>query len=53
MKRTTAIRVLPIFQPTGKHLEWGTIDIWRVAGGTFAEHWDQNDFLGLAGQLRG
>jgi predicted ester cyclase len=43
----------PVFPPTGKHLAWGAIDIWRVADGKFAEHWDENDFVGLARQLRG
>lgn len=43
----------PVFQPTGKKLVWGDIDIWRVADGKFAEHWDQSDLAGLARQLRG
>jgi predicted ester cyclase len=43
----------PVFQPTGRKLAWGSIEIWRVANGKFAEHWDQNDFAGLARQLRG
>jgi predicted ester cyclase len=43
----------PVFQPTGKKLTWGDIDIWRVADGKFAEHWDQSDLAGLARQLRG
>lgn len=45
----------PFFQglpPTGKRFTFGTIDIWRVAGGKLAEHWDQVDFAGLARQLR-
>ena len=42
----------PVFAPTGKHLAWGAMDIWRVADGKFAEHWDENDFFGLARQLR-
>jgi predicted ester cyclase len=42
----------PVFQPTGKALAWGDIDIWRVADGKFAEHWDQSDLVGLARQLR-
>jgi predicted ester cyclase len=42
----------PIFQPTGKKLSWGDIEIWRVADGKFAEHWDQSDLAGLARQMR-
>jgi predicted ester cyclase len=42
----------PVFQPTGKKLTWGGIEIWRVADGKFVEHWDQVDFAGLARQLR-
>jgi predicted SnoaL-like aldol condensation-catalyzing enzyme len=29
----------------------GTIDIWRIENGKFAEHWDQVDFAGLQRQL--
>ena len=43
----------PVFPPTGNKLQWGGIDIWRVADGRFAEHWDQNDFVSLARQLQG
>jgi predicted ester cyclase len=43
----------PLFQPTGKKLTWGDIDIWRVADGKFVEHWDQADLAGLARQMRG
>jgi len=42
----------PVFPPTGKKLSWGDIDIWRVADGKFAEHWDQADLAGLARQMR-
>jgi predicted ester cyclase len=42
----------PVFQPTGKQLSWGDIDIWRVADGKFVEHWDQSDLAGLARQMR-
>ena len=38
--------------PTGRRFTFGTIDIWRVAGGRFVEHWDQVDFAGLARQLK-
>jgi predicted ester cyclase len=36
---------------TGKTFKLGTIDIWRVSGGKFVEHWDQVDFAGLQRQL--
>jgi predicted ester cyclase len=42
----------PVFPPTGKKLSWGDIEIWRVADGKFAEHWDQSDLAGLARQMR-
>jgi predicted ester cyclase len=41
------------FAPTGKRVTWGTIDIWRVENGKFAEHWDLVDIAGLQKQLRG
>jgi predicted ester cyclase len=37
--------------PTGRKFTLGTIDIWRVEAGKFAEHWDQVDFAGLQRQL--
>src|SRR5438309_2213513 len=37
----------PPFQPTGKKLAWGAIDIWRVANGKFVEHWGESDLAGL------
>jgi predicted ester cyclase len=37
--------------PTGRKFTLGTIDIWRLEGGKFAEHWDQVDFAGLQRQL--
>jgi predicted ester cyclase len=42
----------PVFPPTGKKLAWQGISIWRVAGGKFVEHWDVDDLLGLAQQMR-
>src|SRR4029077_15632167 len=39
--------------PTGKRVTWRTIDIWRVEGGKFAEHWDIVDTAALVRQLRG
>lgn len=42
----------PVFQPTGKHLVWQGISIWRVADGKFVEHWDVDDLLSAAQQMR-
>lgn len=39
--------------PTGRRFTLRTIDIWRVEGGKFAEHWDIVDYAGLLKQLRG
>jgi len=38
--------------PTGKHFTFRTIDIWRVEGGKFAEHWDLTDIAEVLQQLR-
>jgi predicted ester cyclase len=43
----------PVFPPTGKKLSWQGISIWRVADGKFVEHWDVDDLVGLAQQMRG
>ena len=37
--------------PTGKQVEIGVIDIFRVADGKIVEHWMQADSLGLMQQL--
>jgi steroid delta-isomerase-like uncharacterized protein len=37
--------------PTGKRVSFGVIDIIRIAGGKFAEHWGQMDSMGLMQQL--
>jgi steroid delta-isomerase-like uncharacterized protein len=37
--------------PTGKSVSFGVIDIIRIAGGKFAEHWGQMDSTGLMQQL--
>lgn len=42
----------PVFPPTGKKLSWQGISIWRVADGKFVEHWDVDDLLSLAQQMR-
>jgi predicted ester cyclase len=50
----TGTHTVPFFagiSPTGKSFKLGTIDIWRVSGGKFVEHWDQVDFAGLQRQL--
>ena len=43
----------PLFgiPPTGKPVEMRSIDIWRVAGGEFAEHWDELNMLEVFQQL--
>lgn len=37
--------------PTGKSVSFGVIDIMRIAGGKFVEHWGQSDSMGLMQQL--
>ena len=37
--------------PTDKSVSFGVIDIIRVAGGKFVEHWGQMDSMGLMQQL--
>ena len=37
--------------PTGKHIVWSCIDIWRVADGKIVEHWVEADMLGMMQQL--
>jgi len=37
--------------PTGKPVEFGVIDIVRVAEGKLVEHWGQADWLGLLQQV--
>ena len=37
--------------PTGKGISIGVIDIIRVAGGQFVEHWGQMDDMGMMRQL--
>jgi predicted ester cyclase len=49
----THSRVVQGIAPTGRRVTFGTIDIWRVADGKFAEHWDLVDVPGLQKQLRG
>jgi predicted ester cyclase len=42
----------PVFPPTGRKLSWQGISIGRVADRKFVEHWDVDDLLGLAQQMR-
>jgi predicted ester cyclase len=37
--------------PTGTRVEMRSIDIWRVAGGEFVEHWDELNLLDLFQQM--
>ena len=37
--------------PTGRPVEMHSIDIWRVADGEFAEHWDELNYLEVFQQL--
>lgn len=37
--------------PTGKHITWSCIDIWRIADGKIAEHWVEADMMNLMQQL--
>ena len=37
--------------PTGKSVSFGVIDIIRIVGGKFVEHWGQMDSMGMMQQL--
>jgi steroid delta-isomerase-like uncharacterized protein len=37
--------------PTGKSVSFGVLDIIRVSGGKFVEHWGQMDSMGMMQQL--
>lgn len=39
--------------PTGRTLQWSSIELWRVSNGKLVERWAQDDLLGLRGQLQG
>jgi steroid delta-isomerase-like uncharacterized protein len=43
----------PLFgaDPTGKHLQFAGIDIVRIEGGRFVEHWGEVDVFAALGQL--
>ncbi|ASO20680.1 steroid delta-isomerase-like uncharacterized protein [Actinoalloteichus hoggarensis] len=47
-RQTGPLLGLPV---TGRSFSLGIIDIWRIADGRFAEHWDEMDLLGLHRQL--
>lgn len=50
----TGTHTVPFFAgipATGRKFSFTTIDIWRVEGGKFVEHWDVVDFAGLQRQL--
>lgn len=49
----THSRTVRGFAPTGRRITFATIDIWRVEGGKFAEHWDLVDIAGMDRQLAG
>ena len=38
-------------RPTGRRVEMTSIDVWRVEGGRFVEHWDELNGLEFFGQL--
>jgi steroid delta-isomerase-like uncharacterized protein len=38
-------------RPTGKHVTWTFIDIWRIEDGKLAEHWVEADMMGIMQQL--
>jgi predicted ester cyclase len=37
--------------PTGKHIKWFSIDIWRIADSRLTEHWAEADRLSLMQQF--
>jgi predicted ester cyclase len=37
--------------PTGKHVTWTFIDIWRIEDEELAEHWVEADMMGVMQQL--
>jgi len=51
----TATHTRPVLgiAPTGRKVSYRAIDIWRVADGKLAEHWDIVDLAELEKQLRG
>ncbi len=37
--------------PTGKHITWSFIEIWRITDGKLAEYWVEADMMGMMQQL--
>lgn len=37
--------------PTGKHITWSCIDIWRIEDGKIVEHWVEANMLDMMQQL--
>jgi len=37
--------------PTGKHITWSFIEIWRIRDGKLAEHWVEADMMSVMQQL--
>ena len=37
--------------PTGKHVTWSWIDIWRIVDGKIVEHWTEADMMSVMQQL--
>lgn len=37
--------------PTGKHITWSFIEIWRIADSKLAEHWVEADMMSMMQQL--
>jgi predicted ester cyclase len=40
------------FAPTGKHVSWTAIHIWRAADGRLVERWSEANVLGIFEQLQ-
>jgi len=38
-------------EPTGRHAEWGSMDLFRMEGGKMAELWGTSDRMGMLTQL--
>lgn len=51
--RGTHVGAILGIPPTGRQVEWTSIEIWRVSNGKFAERWAQEDLFGLRDQLAG
>jgi len=47
----TQTGAMPGLEPTGRRISIGGITIYRIAGGTIAEAWEELDLLGMWRQL--